>query len=197
MEIKSPDIGFMLDLPATMGEVSRQLWAPLGGLVKNHADTKRLFANVPRHNGFEAWRRIAEPINDHKALVRKDLPPKVTNPRKVTGLDDLPKALEDWEINKRLYTASGGVLPEESQERLAFIEMLPADINVYITMHMDLEEHKTLQALKRFTLKYVKVLQNLKRKPGVPLVGDGGVGGSAGDGGVAGDGGEGKADDDF
>ena len=25
-EIKSPDIGCMLDLPATMGEVSRQLW---------------------------------------------------------------------------------------------------------------------------------------------------------------------------
>ena len=33
-EIKSPDIGFMLDLPATMGEVSRQLWALLGGLAE-------------------------------------------------------------------------------------------------------------------------------------------------------------------
>ena len=67
----------------------------LGGLVKEHADTKRLFANVPRHNGVEAWRRIAEPINDDKALARKDLLPKVTNPRKATSLDDLPKALED------------------------------------------------------------------------------------------------------
>ena len=44
--------------------------------MNDHADTKRLFANVPRHNGFEAWRRIAEPINDDKALVRKDLLPR-------------------------------------------------------------------------------------------------------------------------
>ena len=121
----------------------------------------------------------------------------MTEPRKATGLDDLPKALEDWESNKGLYTESGGVLPEESQERLAFIEMLPADINVYITMHMDLEDHRTLQALKRFTLKYVKVLQNLKRKPGVHLVDHGGDGGPVGDGSVAGDSSEGMADDGF
>ena len=99
-EIKSLNIGFMLDLPATMGEVSRQLWALLGGLVKDHADTKRLFANVPRHNGFEAWQRIAKPINDDKALVRKDLLPVATSPRKATGLDDLPKALKVWETDK-------------------------------------------------------------------------------------------------
>ena len=86
--------------------------------------------------------------------MRKDLFPKVTNPRKATGLDDLPKALEDWQTNKQLYTESGGVLPEETHERLAFIGMLPADINVYITMCVDCEEHKTLQALKRLTLKY-------------------------------------------
>ena len=36
----------MLDLPASMQEVSRQLWALFGGLVKEHADTKRLVANV-------------------------------------------------------------------------------------------------------------------------------------------------------
>ena len=71
----------------------------------------------------------------------KDLPSKGNNPSlKATNLDDQPKALEDWETNKRLYTESGGTLLEESQERLAFIEMLLADINVYLTMHMDLDE---------------------------------------------------------
>ena len=88
-------------------------------------------------------------------------------------------------------------MPEESQERLAFIEMLPADINVYIAMHMDFEEHRTLQALKRFTRKYVKVLQNLKRKPGVHLVDHGGDGGPVGEGSVAWDNVEGNADDSF
>ena len=90
----------MLGLPATMQEVCRQHWALLGGLLKDHADTKRLFANVSRHNGFEAWRRIAEP-NDDKALVHKGLLPKVTDPRRATGLDDLPKALEEWEITSK------------------------------------------------------------------------------------------------
>ena len=84
--------------------MSRQLWALVGGLAKALADTKRFFANVPQHNGLEVWRRIAEPINDDKALVRKDFLPKVTNLRKATGLDDLPKALEEWESNKRFYT---------------------------------------------------------------------------------------------
>ena len=54
-------------------EVSRQLWALIGALVKNDPTVKRAFANVPRHNGLEAWRRVMEPINDDKALARKDL----------------------------------------------------------------------------------------------------------------------------
>ena len=54
--------------------VSQQLWALLGGLVKADATTKRTFANVPRH-GFEALRRISEPVNEDKALTRKDLLP--------------------------------------------------------------------------------------------------------------------------
>ena len=96
-----------------MQEVLRQLCALLGGLVKEHADTKRLFASVPWHNGFEAWGRIAEPTNDDKALVREDLLPKVTNPRKATSLDDLPKALKDWETNKRLFTELGSAAGPE------------------------------------------------------------------------------------
>ena len=89
------------------------------------------------------------------------------------------------------------MLLEKSQERLSFTEMLPADINVYVTMHVDLDEYGSLTALKRFMLKYVKVLQNLMRKLGVHLVDDGGDRGSGGDGSVAGDGGDGTADDDF
>ena len=53
----------------------------LGGLIKDEASVKRTFANVPRHNGFEAWRKISEPVDEDKALARKDLLTKVTNPR--------------------------------------------------------------------------------------------------------------------
>ena len=44
--------------------VSQQLWALLGGLVTGDASAKRTFANVPRHNVFEAFHRIAEPVNE-------------------------------------------------------------------------------------------------------------------------------------
>ena len=39
-----------------------------------------MFAIVQRHNGLEAWRRIAEPINEHKAHIRRYLLLIVTNP---------------------------------------------------------------------------------------------------------------------
>ena len=62
-------------------EVSRQLWAVLGPLVAGDPSLHSVFANVPRHNGLEAWRRIAEPINEDKILILKDFLPAVTNPR--------------------------------------------------------------------------------------------------------------------
>ena len=66
-------------------------------------------------------RRIAEPINDDKLLLRKELLPRVTNPRHATSFADLSKALEEWETNKRFFVESNGVLPGEDQERLALI----------------------------------------------------------------------------
>ena len=76
-------------------EIGRQLWALLGGLIKDDATVKRTIASVPRHNGFEAWRRISEPVNEDKALTRKDLLAKVGNPQAAMNMDVLSKALED------------------------------------------------------------------------------------------------------
>ena len=60
-------------------DLSRQLWAFLGPLVAGDPSMESAFANVERHNGLEAWRRIAEPVNDDKALVLQDLLAPVTN----------------------------------------------------------------------------------------------------------------------
>ena len=67
---------------APMEEVSRQLWSFLGPLVKDHNEKASVFRNVPRHNGLEAWRRITEPINDDKAAMRRELLPKINNPKR-------------------------------------------------------------------------------------------------------------------
>ena len=41
--------------------------------------------------------------------------------------------------------------------------MLPVEINAYVTMHWELDEYKGFNALKRFVLKFVRVLKNIKR----------------------------------
>ena len=44
-------------------------------------------------------------------------------------MEDLRAALQEWDTNKRVFVECDGKLPEESQERLSFIEMLPPDIS--------------------------------------------------------------------
>ena len=53
--VRAAEYGGCLDC-ATPEVVSQQLWALLGGLLKGDASAKGTFANVPRHNGFEACR---------------------------------------------------------------------------------------------------------------------------------------------
>ena len=129
----------MLDC-ADIGEVSRQFWALMGPLVKNDNGVQAIFANVPRHNGLEAWRRVAEPINDDKTLIRKDLLPLITNPRAATTLDGITTALEDWDTNLRLFREAGGSEPNDESKRLTIVQLLPLDVSAYVAMHMELPE---------------------------------------------------------
>ena len=49
---------------------------------------RRISRPSRRRRSFEAWRRMAEPINEDKALQRKALLSKVTNPRAARNADD-------------------------------------------------------------------------------------------------------------
>ena len=104
---------------AEPSEVSRQLWAFLGPLVAGDASMDSIFANVPRHNGFDAWRRIAEPVNDDKAIVLQELLGPVTNPKGATNMASFTDALKLWETNIRLFTAAGGTAPEVGVHQVA------------------------------------------------------------------------------
>ena len=59
----------MHDESLSLKEVSRQLWAMLQKLVVD-TSVASAFANVPRHNGLEAWRILANPINEDKAILQ-------------------------------------------------------------------------------------------------------------------------------
>ena len=80
-------------------------------------------------NGFEAFRRIAEPVKVDKALVRKDFLSQVVHPKAATSMDNLQAALEVWDAHKRLFEKADGKLPELAQERLAVIGLFPPDIS--------------------------------------------------------------------
>ena len=169
--MKANEYGGFLDCAAPE-VVSQQLWALLSGLLKGDASAKRTFSNVPRHNGFEAFRRLVEPVNEDKALVRKDLLSAVVHPKSATSMENLQTALEVWDTNKRLFEQADGVLPAHDQQRLALIGMLPPDISATVIMEMEKPGFGTFQEVKKYALKLVRVLQNQKQasRGGVNLV---------------------------
>ena len=69
--------------------------------------------------------------------MRKDLLPLVNNPKAAANIDELELRITEWNINCRLMLENGGTLPDESTKRAAFIEMLPPEVNAYVTMRME------------------------------------------------------------
>ena len=110
----------------------RILQAPL---LSSDSHQSGMFANVQRHNGLEAWRRLAEPINEGKAHVRRDLLSIVTNPKEATSMDGIEAAVETWNTNIRWLVAADGEEPTEEAKRITLISMLPMEISAYISMH--------------------------------------------------------------
>ena len=97
-------------IPVEPKEVSRQLWVFLGPLVANDANKTSTFKNVARHNGFEACRQIAMPINDDKILILQELLPLISNPKSVTDIHH--SGFEAWrqigcEIGTPICSCSG------------------------------------------------------------------------------------------
>ena len=80
--------------------------------------------HVPRHNGLEAWRRLAEPVNDDTVLLQKDFLPKVTKPKAAPSADLIEQAIEDWDTDIRLFVKAGGRSPLDDARRLTLIQIL-------------------------------------------------------------------------
>ena len=76
----------MLNECPSLKEISRQFWALLNPLVVN-SNVSGTFANVERHTGFEAWRKLVKPINEDKDLLQKDILPMITNPKAAASMD--------------------------------------------------------------------------------------------------------------
>ena len=108
-------------------DVSRQLWSMLNPFVKE-STVASLFANVPRHNGLEAWRRIARPIHEDKLLLQKDLLVHVNSPKKAASNGNVEQAIEDWDTSIRLYEKACGSRPLCSESRMTLMQIIPRSV---------------------------------------------------------------------
>ena len=153
----------MINDAPSLREVSRQFWALLKPLI---AESKiaSTFANVDRHNGLEACRQLAEPINEDKELVHKDMLPLVTNPTAAANMEGVEEAVRNWDTNIRLFKKAGGVEPQDNQKRITLIRMLPVYVAAYISMHWELPEYCTSKKLRDFAFKCIKVLRKQVKK---------------------------------
>ena len=106
----------MLDgISAEPKQISRRLWALLGPLIAGDSSMHNRFSNCPHHNGFKAWRRVAEPINDDKVLILKEHLPAVTIPSPAKCIEDLTTALDAWDTSLGLFTTAGGKFHRRSR----------------------------------------------------------------------------------
>ena len=102
------------------------------------------------------------PINEDKQIIQRHLMTKVAHPKPASSADGIEQAVIDWDTSIRLFKAAGGPEPTCAVKRLTFIDMLPSDIGTYVTMHLEL--YPTYVSLYKFTIKYVKVLKDMKSK---------------------------------
>ena len=144
---------------APIVEVSRQLWSFIGPLIRDDPDKASTYRNVERHNGLEAWRTMAEPVNQDKTLMRKELLTLVNNPVAAKTIDEYEGRLRDWNTNLRLMQENDGVVPSDDQKRAILIDMLPPEVNMYVTLRLEEEAFDSFSKVKAWALRYVKLLQ--------------------------------------
>ena len=72
----------------------------------------------------------------------------MNNPKGAATIDDLEGKLEEWNTNCRLMVENGGEMPTDETLRMAFIEMLPAEVIAYVTIRLDEPDFNTYSKVK-------------------------------------------------
>jgi hypothetical protein len=96
--------------------------------------------------------------------MRKSLLPLVNNPKAASSIHDFDQRLEDWATNCRVMIENGGVVPADEARRLALIDMLPPELSSEATMKMDNPEFDSFVKIKKWAVKYCKVLKEKTKK---------------------------------
>lgn len=82
-------------------DAAKQVWALLNPLFDTAVEGT--FSNCPRHNGLEARMLLAEPINDDKIMIQKELLSVVTHPKPAGSMEKIEHAITEWNTHIRLF----------------------------------------------------------------------------------------------
>ena len=109
-------------------------------------DAKETFDNLPRLQGFEAWRKIVVPMAPRTLTRMMSLYTEVRNLPRARSLKDVAASFEKWESQLRVYQRCGGAPPPEHEKVLIALEALP--VTTPASMTLALRNIHTYEALK-------------------------------------------------
>ena len=101
----------MMNIAAT--RLDRELWFFLN--LNLTGDAKETFDNLPRLQGFEAWRKIVVPMAPRTLTRMMSLYTEVRNPPRARSLKDVAASFDKWESQLRVYQRCGGVPPPSTR----------------------------------------------------------------------------------
>ena len=104
--------------------LSRDLWGYLNLCLTGKP--KLAFNNVPKGNGFEAWRRLVVPIAPRSDARMHEMHGVINNPPPSKRLSDVMSDLETWENRLVDYYRCGGDPISEKTKVIIGLKMLPS-----------------------------------------------------------------------
>ena len=149
------ELSLMTDLEPTIA--SEQMWSFLN-MNTTGTQFRETFMNVERLNGFEAWRKITEPIRSTSVAMRIAFRKNAWNPAPAKTIQDYAVKLEKWETDYRKYIEVGGERISDEQRRELLIGILPPDLSV--AMMIETHKHGNYHKLKLFMKNHVQLLKD-------------------------------------
>jgi hypothetical protein len=111
------------DTPTDLKILAHHLWGFLGDNLSGDAYT--VFGNIPRSQGFEAWREAMKSLNERSTAELLKLESKVLAPTECSNDGHVLMAIEQWEGALKRYLDAGGEELSVKRRRGGLLRLLP------------------------------------------------------------------------
>ena len=109
--------------PTDLRILGHHLWGFLN--VNLSGDAFTIFGNIPRSQGFEAWRKVMKGLNERSTAELMKLETKVLSPPECGSEGQVLMAIEQWEGSLKRYLDAGGEDLSEQRRRGGLLRLLP------------------------------------------------------------------------